>query len=327
MANPFSKPLAPSGASGSLSPDDRAPVRRLRGIVTALITPLTADYQLDKAALEGLLAHQIDAGIHGIFVLGSVGEGPLLTEEMSAEVARRSVDLVDGRCPVLGGAIDNSVERCLRRLNALAEAGVDMGVLTLPCYGWPHRLAESIAFFSEVAARSPLPVMAYDLPKVVGWQMPLELIEALFEIENLVGLKCTHADAPAMVAACSSPKRPEGFAFLPGNSSLVLPMLRAGADGLVCTPSNVFPEPFVALFRAFEEKRFEEAEALAENVLPRLVELLGILPNGAGSIKAVLEVQGLARRFTAPPWPQASEEEMDSARQILKNINQAISNS
>ena len=317
MANSFFKPRPSSDASP-------IPAARPRGIVTALITPMTADHDLDRPALEGLLERQIQSGVHGIFVLGSVGEGPLLTETMSAEVARCTTEVIGGRCPVLGGAIDNSVERCLRRLDALAEAGVDIGVLTLPCYGWPHRVAESVSFFSEVAERSPLPIMAYDLPKVVGWRMPIELIEALFEIGNLIGLKCTHADAPAMLEVCSSPRRPAGFAFLPGNSALVLPMLQAGADGLVCTPSNVFPEPFVELYRAFEEKRLDAAQAIADHVLPGLVEMLGILPNGAGSIKAVLEVQGLARRYTAPPWPQASEKEMEVARKILQKINRSL---
>jgi 4-hydroxy-tetrahydrodipicolinate synthase len=324
MANSFAKPRSPVDASRFPSSIGGTPTKKPRGIVTALITPMTDGHRLDEPALEGLLERQIRSGIHGIFVLGSVGEGPLLSDTMSADVARRTTDVVGGRCPVLGGAIDNSVDRCLRRLDMLAEAGVDIGVLTLPCYGWPHRVAESVSFFKEVAERSPLPIMAYDLPKVVGWRMPLELIEALFEIRNLIGLKCTHGDTAAMLDACYSPKRPGGFAFLPGNSALVLTMLQAGADGLVCTPSNVFPEPFVDLYRAFEEKRFDAAQAIADHVVPGLVELLGILPNGAGSIKAVLEVQGLARRFTAPPWPQASDKEMELAKKILEKINRTL---
>jgi len=304
---------------------DQGDSKNVEGIVTALITPLDSDHNLDVSALEKLLERQVLAGVHGIFTLGSVGEGPILSDVMFAEVAQRVSSNVNG-CPVLGGASDNSVDRCLRRLDVLAKAGVDVGVLTLPYYGWPHCVGESISFFSTIAESSPLPIMVYDLPKAVGWRMPLELVEALFEIDNIVGLKCTHEDADAMLEVCASPKRPERFAFLPGNSGLASDMLIAGAQGIVCTPSNIYPEPFVELYRAFKEDRIETIGPLIDTVIPPLVSLLGYLPSGAASIKAALETQGLAKRYTIPPWPQATDVDVEEIRQALSKVTEAINN-
>lgn len=306
-------PSAPNLSSASPSPARP----RVHGIVTALVTPLTPAGRIDEPGLDRLLDRQLAAGIHGIFVLGSVGEGPSLPPEMADLVARRTVSAVGGACPVLGGASDNSTELCLRRLDLLARAGVEYGVVTLPFYGWPERIEESVAYFRDLAARSPLPIMAYDLPKAVGWRLPQNLIEALFTLPNLAGLKSTHGDADAMIAACRSPLRPAGFAFLPGNTALAVPLLQAGADGLVCTPSNVWPEPFVVLYQAYRENNLELVHHLANGVVPPLLKILGVLPNGAAGIKAALEIQGVAGRHTCPPWPQASEADVAVIRGLL----------
>ena len=314
----------PRSNSQPVTDHDQVGSKKVEGIVTALVTPLDSNRNLDVDALEQMLERQILAGVHGIFTLGSVGEGPLLDDSNITEVAKKTVSIVGRRCPVFGGASDNSVYRCLRRLDVLAEAGVDIGVLTLPYYGWPHCISESVSFFSSVAKASPLPIMVYDLPKAVGWRMPLELVEALFEIENIVGLKCTHEDVDAMIEVCASTKRPPHFAFLPGNSGLALDMLKAGAQGIVCTPSNIFPEPFVELYRAFKEDRLETIDELIDRVIPPLVSLLAFLPSGASSIKAALEAQGLAKRFTVPPWPQATDEDIQRIREILETVSQTL---
>jgi len=285
--------------------------------VTALVTPLTPTGALDNEGFDRLIERQLAGGVDALFALGSVGEGPLVSEAVYDQVAARLVSRVGGRCPTLGGASDNSVDRCLGRLDRLAAAGVQFGVLTLPYYGWPGRAEDSFRFFSEVAAKSPLPIVAYNLPKAVGWQMPVELLESLYEIPNVVCIKDTHGDFGAMERIASSPRRPAHFSYLPGNTALAARLLTAGADGVVCTPANVFPKPFADLIRFHRAGRHDVVRRMDAELIPKLTELLNRMPTGAASIKGFLEADGICGRFTVPPWPELDPDDLSACRQYL----------
>lgn len=296
----------------------------LRGIVTALVTPLTVDLRLDVEAFDRLISNQIAAGVNGVFVLGSVGEGPLLPDDVCDEVVTRAVERIGAHCAVLAGASDNSVVRCLARLERLAKQRVQYGVVTLPYYGWPGRVSDSVEFFATLASRSPLPLVAYNLPKAVGWQMPVAALEELFQIPNLVCLKDTHGDFDKMAAVAESPRRPAHFTYLPGNSLLATRLIRRGADGVVSTPSNLFPELFVTLWRLCEAGQWARIEQLDQTLLPTIVRLLDLMPTGAASIKGLLHLRGICSRYTMRPWPEASESDLQTMREALVQAEAAL---
>ena len=261
---------------------------------------------------------------HGKPIIFQIGEGPLLLDSVCDDVAACAGASVSGRRPLLGGASDNSVARCLARLERLERRGVQYGVVTLPFYGWPGRVSDSVSFFAQVAARSPLPIVAYNLPKAVGWQMPVEAIEELFAIPNLICVKDTHGDIAKMEAVAASPKRPHHFSYLPGNSLFASRLYRAGADGVVSTPANLFPAIFVDQWRRHREQRLDEAASIDRDLMPLIVDLLGLLPTGAASIKGLLEVRGVCRRHVMPPWPEASEVDLRVMREALVKVDAAI---
>ncbi len=292
--------------------------------MTALVTPLTREGGLDEPGLERLVERQAGAGVDAIFVLGSVGEGPLVSDAVYRKTAQRAAALSAGRCLLLGGASDNSLERCLARLDVLADAGVELGVLTLPFYGWPSEPAHAVRFFSEVASRSPIPIVAYNLPKAVGMQIPPDVLEALFQIPNIAGIKDTHADFDAMAHVASSPLRPPGFSYLPGNTSFAARLLERGADGVVCTPANVFPEPFAALIRHHREGRGDVVRRIDAELVPKLTRLLQFQPTGAASIKGFLEADAVCGRHTVRPWPEMDASGIPACRTALAEMREAI---
>ncbi len=292
---------------------------KLKGIVTALVTPVTATGELDEAALGRLINTQVAGGIHALFALGSVGEGPMMPDRLYERAIRFVSQALAGRIPLLCGVSDNSVARCLDRLHLAAEAGARYGVATLPYYGWPGRPAEGLRFFREVAARSPLPVVAYNLPKNVHWDMTDEFIRELYRIPNLAGLKDTRNETEAMERIASDPNRPREFFYMPGNSSLGARLFAAGADGLVSTPSNVCPELFVRLWNACQAGQKDEAARLGE-IVKTLCGILS-LPTGAAGIKCALELRGIARRHTLSPWPESAREEEEKIHQLLERVD------
>ncbi|HTX54482.1 MAG TPA: dihydrodipicolinate synthase family protein [Candidatus Baltobacteraceae bacterium] len=298
--------------------------RQVVGLVTALVTPLTAEGGLDEPGLDRLIERQVAGGADALFILGSVGEGPLVSDSVYEQTARRAAATVARRSRLLGGASDNSVERCLRRLEILAGAGVHYGVLTLPFYGWPGQRDHTIRFFSEIAAKSPLPVVAYNLPKAVGWQIPAEILEELFPIPNVIGIKDTHGDLAQMARVASSPARPAHFSYLPGNTALGARLLALGADGIVCTPANVFPEPFSALIRFHQTGRADIVRRMDQELVPKLTKLLDLLPTGAASIKGLLEADGVCGRHTVRPWPELASSDLPKCRLMLAEMRAAI---
>jgi dihydrodipicolinate synthase/N-acetylneuraminate lyase len=291
---------------------------KLKGIVTALVTPLTAAGELDEESLGQLIDTQLSAGIHALFILGSVGEGPMMPDRLYQRAIPLAGQFLGGRIPLLCGASDNSVARCLDRLHLAAEAGARYGVLTLPYYGWTGRPADGLRFFREAAERSPLPIVAYNLPKNIHWDMTEDFIRELFQIPNIAGLKDTRNEAAAMESIAANPNRPKHFFYMPGNSALGARLFAAGADGLVSTPSNVYPRLFVKLWNACQAQQKEEAARLSE-VIRTLCGIL-TLPTGPAGIKCALELRGVCRRHTLSPWPQAGREEEGKIRQILDRV-------
>lgn len=291
---------------------------KLKGIVTALVTPLTPAGELDEEGLGRLIDTQLVGGIHALFVLGSVGEGPMMPDRLYQRAIRLVCHCLHGRIPLLCGVSDNSVARCLDRLHIAAEAGALYGVATLPYYGWTGCPADGLRFFREVAERSPLPLVAYNLPKNIHWDMTERFIQELFGIPNLAGLKDTRNEPEAMERIVTDPSRPKGFFYMPGNSGLAARLFAAGADGLVSTPSNVCPRLFIQLWNACQAQQKEEAARLSE-ITKTLCGIL-TLPTGSAGIKCALELRGICRRHTLSPWPQASREEEAKIRQILDRV-------
>jgi len=299
--------------------------RSITGVVTALVTPLTDCGALDESGLERLIERQIVAGVDALFVLGSVGEGPLLRDEVFLATAVHAARCVRHRVPLLGGASENSLDRCVSRMRIFSELGYDAVVATLPYYGWPARHEDSVRFFTLLAGLSPLPLVAYNLPKAVGWQMPPETLEALFAVKNLIGIKDTHGDEARMRTIAGSPGRPAHVSYLPGNSALTGRLLEAGSDGVVTTPANLFPEVFVDLLRYHREGRADLAQALDREVIPHVTALLDLMPTGAAALKGLLAIEGICGPGTVTPWPMMDAAAQEAARPKLEAARAAIS--
>lgn len=289
----------------------------VQGIVPALITPLCPDGSADLAALERLITHQIDAGVHALFVLGSVGEGVLLDDAAFRAVAAHAVRFASGRVPVLAGASENSLARCAAKIEFLQEVGVDAAVCTLPYYGWPGGHEHAVRFFGDLARKSPLPLIAYNLPKAVGWQMPPETLLELVRFTNIIALKDTHADADKMIAVAGAEARGGRATYLPGNSSLTIRLLRHGSDGVVSTPANVLPEVFVTVWRLHQAGRIAELERLDREVMPAVNRTLELMPTGAAALKGLLAGEKFCHPTTIAPWPQMDAVAIERGRETL----------
>jgi len=296
----------------------------LGGVVVPLVTPLTEDEKLDEKALHRIISGQLEAGVHALFVLGSVGEGPMMDSLMRRQVIKLTVETVSGRIPVLAGASDNSVALVLTRLKEMAEMGVKAGVCTLPYYGWYDDSKSAVEFFTSVADESPIPIIVYNLPRVVGVAIKPEITRKLYHHPNIAGIKDTDTDTRAMEAIASDPARPGGFKYLFGNSSIAYKLFKAGADGIVCAPANVMPKLCVDLYQNYSRENMEVVRKLS-NALSELCRIFRY-PTTCGGIKVALELQGICSRRTIRPWPQANGKDEEEVKKILDKVHQMYLN-
>ncbi|MEV6193191.1 dihydrodipicolinate synthase family protein [Streptomyces sp. NPDC051920] len=297
----------------------------LTGVVPPVCTPLTPDREVDVPSLIRLIDHLVDAGVHGLFVLGSTSEVAYLTDAQRRLVVETTVAHVAGGLPVLAGAIDMTTPRVLDHARAARAAGADAIVVTAPFYTRTHP-AEIARHFRVVAERAALPLFAYDLPASVHTKLSPELVLELAADGVLAGLKDSSGDLGAFRTVVTGARsRAGGFTALTGSEVVVDAALALGADGVVPGLANVDPVGYVRLYELCAAGDWERARAEQE----RLCELFGLVNVGdparmggsssaLGAFKAALSLRGVIDcAATAEPQVPLSQGEIERVGKYL----------
>ncbi|MEU6350577.1 dihydrodipicolinate synthase family protein [Streptomyces sp. NPDC047072] len=299
----------------------------LTGVVPPVCTPLTPDREVDVPSLLRLVDHLVQGGVDALFVLGSSSEAAYLRDAQRALVVRTVTAHVGGQLPVLAGAIDMTAPRVLDHVAAVSAAGADAVVVTAPFYTRTHP-AEIARHFRLVAAASPMPVVAYDIPAAVHTKLPSDVVLDLAAEGVLAGLKDSSGDLAAfreVVTGRRDRSDITGFSVLTGSELVVDSALALGADGAVPGLANVDPAGYVRLDRLFRAGDLEAARAEQE----RLCALFGLVGVGdparmgpsssaLGAFKAALHLRGVIDcPATAEPQVPLSERETERVGKFL----------
>ncbi|MCK6210486.1 dihydrodipicolinate synthase family protein [Georgenia sp. EYE_87] len=273
-------------------------VARLRGIVPPVVTPFTAEGDVDVPSLERVTEHLLASGVHGVFVLGSTGEVAYLTDDQRDLVVRTVVGTVAGRVPVLAGAIDLTSARVVEQVRRSVAAGVDAVVATAPVYAI-NDAAEIEDHFRAVAAASEVPVFAYDIPVRVKVKLGADLLVRLGIEGVLAGVKDSSGDDVGfrrLVAANAAAGSP--LTLFTGHEVVVDGMLLLGADGVVPGLANVDAAGYARLWDRAEAGDWAGARA-EQDRLAGLFEIVFQAAGrsgdaaGVGAFKVAMQRQGL----------------------------------
>ncbi|MEV8456766.1 dihydrodipicolinate synthase family protein [Streptomyces sp. NPDC052095] len=281
---------------------------RYTGVIPPVVTPLTADGEIDRPSLERVVAHLLDGGVSGLFALGSSGETAYLTPARQDEVIRIITSAAAGQVPVLVGAIETTTDRAIERARAARDLGADAVVVTAPFYTRTDD-AEIDRHFRTVAAAIDLPVLAYDVPVCVHSKLTPELLLPLAEEGVIAGVKDSSGDDGSFRRLAIAARELPEFSVLTGHELVVDAMMLGGADGSVPGLGNVDPHGYVRLHEA--AVRGDWAAARAEQ--DRLVALFDIIraarpgtasatAAGLGAFKTALMLRGIitTNRMSAP---------------------------
>jgi 4-hydroxy-tetrahydrodipicolinate synthase len=262
----------------------------VEGLLVPLVTPFDADGAVDLGSLERLALEVLDAGADGLVALATTAEASSLDErERDAMIAVCAEVALERGVPLLVGAGTNDTRTTIARHEALgAVDGVTGSLAVLPYYVRPSEAA-IVAHFEAVAARSPVPVVLYNIPYRTGRGLGAAALLSLAAVEGIVGLKqavgCVDGDTLQLLAGA-----PDDFAVLCGDDAFLLPILLMGGVGGITASAHVCTSRFAALVASAREGRVSDARAHAEALLP-LVLALFAEPSPA-VLKGVLHADG-----------------------------------
>jgi 4-hydroxy-tetrahydrodipicolinate synthase len=263
-----------------------------RGVGTATVTPFRPDGSLDEDALRRFVDWQITEGINFLVPCGTTGENPALTADEHRRVVEITIRQAAGRVPVLAGAGSNSTPRAVELAIQALELGAD-GILTItPYYNKPTPDGLRRHFGAQAEAvekkKRGFPMIMYNVPGRTGLNMTAETtLRMAREIPNVIGVKEASANMEQILTILRD--RPKGFLVLSGEDAWTLPLLAAGADGVVSVASNEVPR----LMREMVDRR---DVAIHDRLLPLL--LGNFIESNPIPVKAAMVMMGILESDT-----------------------------
>ncbi|MEZ5942680.1 MAG: dihydrodipicolinate synthase family protein [Planctomycetaceae bacterium] len=283
----------------------------IKGIVPPLVTPLASRDALDHAGLETLISHQLEAGVDGLFILGTTGEGPSLSARLQRELITATSRLLENKIPLYVGITDTSLIDAIDLAKAAANAGASAVVAAPPFY-FPAGQTELQHWFTELADALPLPLLLYNMPSCVRIIIEQSSLEKLIEHENIVGLKDSSGDLDYFAQAIELAKEKRtGWPILMGPEALLIDAMRLGAVGGVTGGANLCPELFTGLIAAIQSGDTARVAELQE-VVVALQQLYTFGKYGSSylkGLKCALELSDICSGLLAAPFDVFKEPE------------------
>jgi 4-hydroxy-tetrahydrodipicolinate synthase len=218
--------------------------KRLQGIFVPMLTPLSADESVDESSLRRLVDFLVEAGVHGVWAMGTTGEFAALPEAERARGVEATVDQVAGRVPVVANIGDSSTTLALRHARHAVAAGADALALTPPHY-YPHSMDEMLIHFRALKEAFPdLPLLVYNIPQTVKVKMSLQTTLQLAREGTVQGIKDSQNDLRwfrLLVRGIREDGLEDQFRLFLGTRMLIDAAFVIGAHGAIPATSNVTP--------------------------------------------------------------------------------------
>ena len=283
------------------------------GVYPAVTTKFKADFSLDLEAMARHLEFQLEAGVHGVIILGSLGENSTLDMDEKLELTKFFIDRINGRVPLLACIAESDTRQACSFARKAEQMGVD-GFMLLPPMRYPSDQRETMSYLEEVAGASDVPIMLYNNPVAYGTDLTPEDFASLASNPKFVAIKESSANTRRIPAIRR--KTGDRYAIFCGVDDLAFESFTLGAVGWVAGLVVAFPHETVRLYELMREENWAEARVLYEWFLPLLS--LDIGPKFVQQIKLVEEILGLGSARVRSPRLSLSDAESKYVRQIVE---------
>ena len=276
-------------------------IRNLEGSIVALVTPFTADGDVDFEALGRLVDFHLEAGTDAILTLGTTGESSTMTDAEDDAVCAFVVERVSGRIPVIAGSGSNSTQTMLAKSLSYQRLGADGLLIITPYYNKANE--EGIyRHLATVADAVDVPCILYNIPGRTGCSISVRNVERLAAHENVMAIK--EASGSIAYAADIAHTLGPDFKMFSGNDDMVVPLMSLGASGVISVWANVQPALVHDMVRAFADGDVARARAIQIAGLP-LVHALFSEVNPIPVKEALAQMGMIGRSYRLPLCPMA----------------------
>jgi 4-hydroxy-tetrahydrodipicolinate synthase len=291
-------------------------MEEIYGIVPPMVTPFTADEKVDETALQTDVNYLIEtAGIHGLAVCGSTGEGHTLTTDETRQITAVAIDATDGRVPVITGIITDSTKLAIERGKAVADLGVTALQVTPVHYLFRPDDGSTLKHFDQITNQTGLPVMIYN---VIPWNYlsPPLLAKIITEVDGVVGVKQSAEDMK-LLADLLLILGQQGR-IMSAVDALMYPSFILGAHGAIAAILTAVPKTSVELWEAVQIGNHEKALQLHQSLLPVWNAIAD--DNLPANVKYVMELQGRSAGHPRSPMPASTTKQKQKIRQAVGSL-------
>ncbi|HET9826785.1 MAG TPA: dihydrodipicolinate synthase family protein [Chitinophagaceae bacterium] len=287
-----------------------------KGVFPALITPFTANDELDLSTFEKNLHAQVQAGVHGVIIGGSLGEASTLTTNEKELLVKIALEKVGKTIPVILNVAESSTVDALVQVKFAKQWNVQ-GLMLLPPMRYKSDDRETVEYFKTIANSTDLPIMIYNNPVDYKIEVTLDMFEEMAECENITAVKESTRDVSNVTRMRN--RFGNRYSVLCGVDTIAMEELLLGAHGWVAGLVNAFPRETVAIYNLTKAGKIDEATKIYRWFMPLLE--LDIHPKLVQYIKLAAAQTGLGTEHVRAPRLRLAGNEREK---ILKVINDGI---
>jgi 4-hydroxy-tetrahydrodipicolinate synthase len=287
-----------------------------KGVLPAVTTKFTDNDELDFDAFDINLNAQLEAGVDGFILGGSLGEASVLSDDEKFALLAHTVEFVNGKVPVILNIAEQTTKAAVAYAQKALDQGAD-GLMLLPPMRYNSEARETVAYLTTIAKSTELPIMIYNNPVDYKIEVTLDMFAELAAYDNIQAVKESTRDVSNVTRMIN--RFGDRYKIFTGVDPLAMESLVMGADGWVAGLVDAFPKETVAIYRLVKAKRYDEALAIYRWFLPVLE--LDIHPKLVQYIKLAEVATGIGtENVRAPRLPLIGAER----EKVQKIINDAL---
>jgi len=293
----------------------------LTGIIPPLVTPLADENSLDCPGLEKLIEHVLQGGVHGLFLLGTTGEGPSLSLKLKYQMVKRSSEIVNRRVPLLVGITDTSFAESINLAEHAAECGADALVLAPPYY-FPPGQQELLEYFEHITPKLPLPLFLYNMPAMTKVNIDVDTLCKASEIDGVIGFKDSSCSMIKFHEYIAAMKDKTAFSLLIGPEELLAESVLFGGSGGIPGGANIFPQLYVNIYNAAKKGDITTILELQKKIfiLRKLYSCGQYTSSLIKGIKCALNCLDICSSFMAEPFNAFGQKQSKEIIKILAEL-------
>lgn len=298
-----------------------------RGVIVPMVTPITADGTLDQGAVGRIVDHLIAGRVHGVFVLGTTGEGPAVPQRTRDLLVKLVAERANGHLRVYAGVSEDAVAESATAGNRYFDAGVDAVIAHVPS-AYEVRPKESLAYFTELAGRLSGDLILYNMPLTTNVSLPIEVCEESARKAKVVGIKDSENDPRRLGELLRVLGQQQSFSIFVGTGPLMAIGLLQGADGIVPSAGNLVPQ----LCRRFYDSVIQRDTHGTEALHAQLMAVSNVYQKGrtlgqsVAALKGAMTCLGLCGPDVFAPLTPITEVERLALRIDLLNLGIRLQN-